>query len=211
MVKVIYISIILLSCSFGVSAQSIDQCPVKLTSVFEKYHKLNLEIDNDEIYYVDYTVNALLRSEENGATDQRIQSWMSKEQQVVINDYVEVYSTSEYTASIMLKDKRVNITSMSRGYAHKITLLPEPGGLNDFNVEKAEIMIDWQTEELKGFTAIMGEVGEIESMTLMINELNFDYQGTDPFIDFAKKYISNGVLTGKYTGFSLIDNRPNKS
>ena len=242
MVKVIYISIILLSCSFGVSAQSIDQCPEKLTSVFEKYHKLNLEIDNDEIYYVDYTVNALLRSEENGATDQRIQSWMSKEQQVVINDYVEVYSTSEYTASIMLKDKRVNITSMSRGYAqqaksqlafslidrlfekyrvascilvsnniYKITLLPEPGGLNDFNVEKAEIMIDWQTEELKGFTAIMGEVGEIESMTLMINELNFDYQGTDPFIDFAKKYISNGVLTGKYTGFSLIDNRPNKS
>ena len=240
MVKAIYISIIMLSCSFGVSAQSVDQCPDKLKSVFEKYHKLNLEIESDEIYYVDYSVNAQLRSEENGAADQRIQSWMSRDQQVVINDYVEIYSTTEYTASIMLKDKRVNITPMSRGYAqqaksqlafslidrlfekyrvascvlvsnniYKVTLLPEPGGLDDFNVEKAEIIIDWQSEELKGFTTKMGEVGQIESMSLKINELNFNYQGIAPFIDFAKKYVSDGILIGKYAGFSLIDNRPN--
>ena len=226
-----------------VKAQSVSESPAKLKTIFEKYHQLNIDIPKDRVYYVDYSVNARLRSEDNQATDQRIQSWMTSNKQVVKNDYVEMFSTSEYTASIMLSDKRVNITPLPKGYAqqaksqlafslidrlfekyrvisceptngkfYKIILIPGKGGLDDFNVKKAELIIDWDKAELKGFTTIMGEVGQIESMTMVINRLDFDYQESTPLVDFVRKYISSdGNLIGKYKGFSLIDNRIDKS
>ncbi len=103
-----------------IESQSHSHCADKLKQLWNEHHALSLDMPMDRTVHMDYTVNSTLRSAANQSNKQRVQMWMTYDKMMVENDFVSVYSTSDYTAAVRHNEEIVNVTGMGKGYQESL-------------------------------------------------------------------------------------------
>lgn len=114
--KALFLSLIIFNCSKYFFITEADSCKDQLISIIKEYNSKVKNVKVNEVVYVHYKVNTTLRSKVNKAGVQEVKAYIGKNKSKVVNEYTEVYSNSEYTISVLPKDKVLLITNLPKNH-----------------------------------------------------------------------------------------------